>query len=360
MKQICAKAQRREDKRVGKRPTIQMVADLAGVSRGTVDRVLNNRSYVSAPVRQRVLAAIAETGYVSHREHYQQTLRSAAAQLTLGVLLPNWGDQFRAEVEQGIRMAREELEDAAVRVVVRRCSTDLPQEALDLLEELLAEGAAGLAVCALNDRTVEERVARLVETGIPCVTFNSDLPDSRRICFVGQDVYRTGRVAAELMGKSVPPGARVLATVGNRKFHGHQKRLQGFLDRMEELGFDRGQILVGETFNDYKTTVQVISRTLESYPDLAGIYMANLSVSGCAEAVRAQGRKGRVRVICHDINAGIRQLLLDGSVDYTIPQDFIQQGYAPILLLKDLLRKGKLPDPARFAGRIGILCRENL
>ena len=120
---------------MGKRPTIQMVADLAGVSRGTVDRVLNNRSYVSAPVRQRVLAAIAETGYVSHREHYQQTLRSAAAQLTLGVLLPNWGDQFRAEVEQGIRMAREELEDAAVRVVVRRCSTDLPQEALDLLED---------------------------------------------------------------------------------------------------------------------------------------------------------------------------------------------------------------------------------
>ena len=56
----------------------------------------------------------------------------------------------------------------------------------------------------------------------------------------------------------------------------------------------------------------------------------------------------------------IRQLLLDGAVDYTIPQDFIQQGRAPILLLKDLLRKGKLPDPARYAQRIGILCRENL
>lgn len=100
---------------MGKRPTIQMVADLAGVSRGTVDRVLNGRSYVSAPVRQRVLAAIQETGYVSCREHHQQALQSAPAMLTLGVLLPNWENQFRTEVEQGIRMAQEELTDAGIR-----------------------------------------------------------------------------------------------------------------------------------------------------------------------------------------------------------------------------------------------------
>lgn len=111
---------------MGKRPTIQMVAEMAGVSRGTVDRVLNGRSYVSAQVRQRVLAALQETGYISSREHHQQALQSATALLTLGVLLPNWENQFRSEVEQGIRMAREELEDAGVRVLVRRCRTDLP------------------------------------------------------------------------------------------------------------------------------------------------------------------------------------------------------------------------------------------
>ena len=47
---------------MGKRPTIQMVAERAGVSRGTVDRVVNNRSYVKAEVRERVLAAIEELG----------------------------------------------------------------------------------------------------------------------------------------------------------------------------------------------------------------------------------------------------------------------------------------------------------
>lgn len=345
---------------MGKRPTIQMVAERAGVSRGTVDRVLNDRSYVSAEVRQRVLDAIQETGYVSCREHHQQALLSASAPLTLGVLLPNWDNQFRSEVERGIRMAQEELEDAGVQVLIRRCRTDLPRETLELLDDLVKEGSAGISLCALNDRTVEERVTELVDAGIPCITFNSDLPGSRRTCFVGQDVYQTGRVAGELMGKSIPQGGRVLATVGNQKFDGHRKRLSGFLDRLEELGFRRGDILVRETFNDYQATVQVVSEILEEYPDLSGIYMANLSVSGCAEAVRAAGRTGQIRVICHDINEGIRQLLRSGGVDYTIPQDFEQQGYGPIMLLRDLLRKGKPADAARFTGRIGILCRENL
>ena len=51
-----------------------MVADKAGVSRGTVDRVLNNRSHVSPDVYDRVMAAIQETGYLTPRSTYQKTL----------------------------------------------------------------------------------------------------------------------------------------------------------------------------------------------------------------------------------------------------------------------------------------------
>lgn len=50
---------------MGGRPTIQMVAELAGVSRRTVDRVLNDRPHVNEAVRQRVLAAMRELGYLS-------------------------------------------------------------------------------------------------------------------------------------------------------------------------------------------------------------------------------------------------------------------------------------------------------
>lgn len=77
---------------MNKRPTIQTVAERAGVSRGTVDRVLNNRSYVRADVRERVLDAIRETGYLSPREAHRQTADRPQhySPVKLGVLLPNW------------------------------------------------------------------------------------------------------------------------------------------------------------------------------------------------------------------------------------------------------------------------------
>lgn len=344
---------------MGKRPTIQMVADLAGVSRGTVDRVLNGRSYVSAEVRQRVLDALNQTGYLAAGT-LRHTRRGGSEPRRLGVLLPNWDDQFFTEVERGVALAQEELAEDGVEILVRRCKTDIPQEALELLGELASAKAAGLAVCTVNDRSVAAKVAELAEAGIPCVTFNSDLPDSRRLCFIGQDIHQAGRVAAELMSQCVPADSLVLATVGNRKFDGHRGRLEGFCRRLEEKGFSESQIIVAETFNDYRTTVSVVSQALEQHPALRGIYMANLSVSGCAEALRLAGKKGQVRLICHDINESTRQLLLDGSVAFTIPQDMVQQGYAPLILLRDFLWRGKPLDEQRFSNRILLLCAENL
>ena len=151
-----------------------------------------------------------------------------------------------------------------------------------------------LAVCALNDPAIEARINALEERKIPCVTFNSDLPGSRRLCFVGQEMNKAGRIAGELMSRCVPPGegwcwrrweTGALTATG--------QRLEGFCSRMEERGFRPEQILTAETFNDYETTCIVVAEMLRDYPELAGIYMANLNVSGCAEAVRGRGKKRR-------------------------------------------------------------------
>ena len=75
--------------------TIQMVAERAGVSRGTVDRVLNGRPHVNEEARRKVLEAAEALGYVPLSQRRQE---EGPAGLTLGILLPNWEGQFRAEV----------------------------------------------------------------------------------------------------------------------------------------------------------------------------------------------------------------------------------------------------------------------
>ena len=93
----------------------------------------------------------------------------------------------------------------------------------EVIQEKLDE-----AVCAVNDPSIEKGISVLAEAGSPCVTFNSVLPGSRRLCFVGQDIRKAGRVAAGLMRKCLPPECTVLAMVGNLKFDGHRQRLDGF------------------------------------------------------------------------------------------------------------------------------------
>ena len=312
---------------MGSKPTIQTVAQMAGVSRGTVDRVLNGRAHVREDVRLRVLEAIRQSGYVSPRDTHQRQFQQAYPPMKLGVLLPNWEGQFRTEVDEGIAQAQAELESTGIQILIRRCETDIPAEALKLLDKLTEAGAAGLAVCAANDPSIIARISALADEGIPCV---------------------------------VPAGSQLLATVGNLKFDGHRQRLAGFRDRIREAGFPMEDLVVAETFNDYETTFRVVTEAIDRYPRLRGIYMANLSVSGCAAAIEQAGKKGAIRLICHDLNESVRQLLLRGSIDFTIPQNLRQQGYGPLILLRDILRRKAVPDAARFNRQIDIVCSDNL
>ncbi|NCB29287.1 MAG: LacI family DNA-binding transcriptional regulator [Clostridia bacterium] len=347
---------------MGSRPTIQMVAERAGVSRGTVDRVINGRAYVSEAVRRRVLDAMRELRYMP----VHMTQAAALGMLpqgepcTLGVLMPNWGGYFQREIEAGIEQAQQRLRDYGVRVLVEHCETELPEECVEKLDALRAKGAAGIALCAKNHVFIAERVDTLTREGIPIVTFNSDLPHSARVCFIGQDVVGSGRVAGELMAKCVPQGARVLAAVGNLEFDGHKKRLDGFMERMTECGFDARGIEVIQTHNDYTLSCRRVGEALVRTPDLAGVYMANHSVTGCAEAVRAVGRRGSIRVISHDVTDGTRRLLAEGAVDFAIAQDLRYQGRRPLELLFGKLCKNESPREEIERLSLQIVCSQNL
>ena len=347
---------------MGKRPTIQMVAERAGVSRGTVDRVVNNRSYVKAEVRERVLAAIEELGYGLPREGLTAVLPAETAEpLRLGVVLPNWVGHTRMELLRGIEAARSELARYRVEVLVAACETDIPAEVIERINGLVSEGVRGIAICAIADPAIESRVDALAESEIPVITFNSDLPDSRRLCFIGQDYNKSGRIAAEMMSKCIPPSGQILAVAGNLEFNGHRKRLDGFCTRMHELGYSAGQIEVIETYNDYHVTRRKVAEALARNPRLNAVYMANQSVAGCADAIKEAGKTGLLRVICHDVSENTKTLLRERRVDLTISQDIFNQGYQPLMLLQGLLQRGIDPcSVERAVTGIDIVCAESL
>ena len=116
---------------MARKATINMVAERAGVSRGTVDRVLNSRPHVKPDIMEKVLRAMRELNYVPPRPEQAAALGLNTALIDLptcklGVLLTNEGGHLRRELLRGIENAESLLRDYGVEIVVQKCETDLP------------------------------------------------------------------------------------------------------------------------------------------------------------------------------------------------------------------------------------------
>lgn len=348
---------------MARKATINAVAARAGVSRGTVDRVLNQRPNVKLETYERVVRAMRELKYIPPHESQSIALgldEPAPEALKLGVLLPNWGGYFKTEVMRGINDARSLLEEFQIAVLLEECETEMPDESVERLNSLLEKGVQGVALCAKDHKNIVQLVDSLYDQGIPVITFNSDLTNCRRLYYVGQDLVKSGRVAAELISKCLLPDDKLLIAIGNHEFYAHRMRLQGFCERLSEIGISEDQYVTIETYNDYALTHQKVGQMIRQIPTIRGIYMANHSVTGCVQAIRDTGKSGAIRVISHDLTNSSRLLLEAREIDFVIGQDIYAQGYRPLLMLRDYLQNNILPQNLPDQETIEIICSENL
>ena len=95
--------------------TIQQIAEKAGVSRGTVDRALNNRGRINPEVAEMVKRTAEEMGYV-HKARKRQ--KSAGGKKKIGIVTQLSGSSFMLEVKRGIQNGKKELEELGVEVIV--------------------------------------------------------------------------------------------------------------------------------------------------------------------------------------------------------------------------------------------------
>lgn len=169
-----------------RRVTIREVADLARVSIGTVSNVLNNPSLVAPVTRERVRAAIAETGFVRSTAAHQ--LRGGKSR-SIGVVILDVANPFFTEMVRGAEQA---LHDEGYILVL--CSTDESAERerhyLRLLEEHRVEGV----LVTPAERDLDALVA-LAGRGIPTVLLDREA-GAHTLCSVTVDDVRGGELAA--------------------------------------------------------------------------------------------------------------------------------------------------------------------
>ncbi|MBT2502417.1 LacI family DNA-binding transcriptional regulator [Curtobacterium sp. ISL-83] len=264
------------------RATIQDVADEAGLSRGTVSRVLNDEPYVSSEAREAVQAAVRRVGYVrSAAARSLVTRRSGAVALIVHepsvVVLddPNIGN-----ILIGTNAVLSEADQQLVTIMVD--STRDSERVIEYLRGGFVDGA--IVLSARNDDPITRAI---VAMGLPAC-FVGHPPEATAASFIGID----NRAAAEqITERLMATGRRRIGMLasGTDRDSG-QDRLAGFTAALGER-FDPDLVIRNPLFS-YAAGAEGMQRLLDRAPDIDGVFAASDAVAaGAMDVLHRRGRR---------------------------------------------------------------------
>lgn len=338
--------------------TIKQIAEMAGVHRSTVDKVLHHRPGVSDEVRQKVQQIIDECNYEVNP--IGKALKMQDKKLKIAVLLLQV--DALPYIKQGIEKKLEEYRSFQIELIyhVIEYSNVALQKAL--LEQYKEEKADGILLSPINDRRIVEEIDRCMEAGIPVVTVNSDIKGSKRFCFIGQDGYKAGKVAARFMGEFLS-GKGTLAVITSDSDE-HQSfpfgtREGGFRETISENYPEITVLSSVPTKENPEIMRQEMKRLLENEQQLNGVLITCGCVQAAGEELKASKREG-IRLICYEDYPEIQKLMKENIVTMTLGSGLVEQGSKSAEILLDKLIYDKNPPRKHLYSEIHVLVKESL
>ncbi len=337
--------------------TIKQIAEKSGVSRGTVDRVLNHRGNVSPDTEALITRVASDMGYKPNIAG--KALAARKKKFTIGVLLCSEGIEFFDEVIEGLKRAESEASDYGVNVLLRTAKGYDVEKQLKLMEEMSSEINL-LILNAINDPRVITKMERLYEKGIEVITINTDVESGKRLCHVGSNYRKSGETAGGLMGLVTGGKAKVLIATGSRHVLGHIQRPEGFTEICHLRYPDVEIVSTIETEDDGELAYQKALTVLRKHPEINAIYIATSCADGICRAIAELGRESDITVIASDYTKSMQTLIADGRVKATICQQPYTQGYKALHLAVQYLVNGIEPYKEFYAMKNEIKIFENV
>jgi DNA-binding LacI/PurR family transcriptional regulator len=264
-----------------RQPTLDEVAERAGVSRSAASRVINNAPHVSRATRDAVEKAIKEMGYLPNR-----AARALATQQTgiVALAIPHddpelFADPFFAQIIVGVSAA---LEEADLHLLL--CLASSGRGRARLMNLLLTRGVDGIMLIALHG---DDPLAGIIdEAGLPAVYVGRPTPFQPR-WFVDSDNLGGARLATEHL---VRLGRTRIATItGQLSTEVGQVRYRGYREAMIIAGLTPHGTAEGDFTED--SGAAAMKALLDSHPDLDAVFAASDKMA--AGALRVLAEAGR-------------------------------------------------------------------
>jgi LacI family transcriptional regulator len=345
---------------INKKIRIKDIAQLAGVSAGTVDRVLHNRGKVSEEALQKVQDTLQRIDYEPNL--IARTLGSGKT-YHIAVLIPDPTlDEYWNQSFAGINKAADELAHFGIYI----------QHFFFNLYDSSSFGSIAEAVCFAQPDGVLIAPVFYQEAlpffdlfkakNIPCVLFNTNIPEADPLCFIGQNLFDSGKVGAELLhlcqngsgtfallhiGENSSDSVHLLEKEKGFRAYFKKNKLE---DRVKVLNLENLKIP-----SEYADLENLLLRD----DQLKGVLVStSKGISFVSSILEKHGKRG-IKLVGYDLLEENIKFLNAGVIDFLINQNPRRQAYLGINSLANFLFLKKSP-PSLELFPLEIITRENL
>ena len=342
--------------------TIKDIARMAGVSAGTVDRVLHNRGDVSPSSKAKVQKVLDEI-------HYQPNVfaigLAAKKKYTFICLIPYYtkNDYWHSVVE-GIERARKELQPFNISIGYL-CYHHSDENSYQQACSKITESEVDAVLIAPNFRQETLALTKLLqEKKIAYAFVDYNMEEVKALTYIGQDSYKSGYIAAKILMRNYSAGEaqELILFLSNNKDNPAeiqmQRRLEGFMSfiRDEYRNLVIHEVILNK--NDQKENKKTLDIFFQSHPMATLGVVFNSRVYQLGEYLRNTGKQMK-GLIGYDLLKANVDLLKSGDIHYLIGQRPGLQGYCGVRALCDHVVFKKTTEPVKYMP-IDILIKENI
>lgn len=341
---------------------IKDIAKLAGVSAGTVDRVIHNRGQVTDENRDRIQKIIDELNYKPNL--FARSLASKRNYLFI-TLLPEHNrsgmDYWEAPIN-GVQKAWKEIADYNVTIRYMFFDQLKAESFRNKFNEMLGLNPDAVMIAPVFKNETSELSKQLDSSGIAYVFIDSNINDLENLAYFGQNSYQSGFLAARLLQSGLEPGGKIAIIKSSTSNLANQlvNRESGFNAFFTEKQISDLYEFV--TFNydqaSTKSLDQQLIKFLNQHKPVAGAIVFNSRVFEVARVIEKY-QLTDIKLIGYDLLKENVKYLRKEVITFLLAQRPEEQGYQGIMTLFDHLVLKKEISKVHYMP-LDILTKENL
>lgn len=338
-----------------KKQTIKDIAELAGVSKGTVDRVIHKRGKVSKKALEKVTRIIKEIDY--NPNLLARSLKNTK-QYYICVIIPDFkNDPFWESCNSGIEAAIEEFKSFGIFIESYFFDLKNPSSFLDINKIVLELAPDAVLLAPLFYKETLNVVTDYANANIIVSKFNNQLDIQNTKNFVGQDLFKSGRIAASLMDAITPKNATIVIFHIDEDINNAthmQEKEKGFRSYYTEIGNPNTITFSCKNEDVEKELTTIINKN----EDLSGVFITTSKVYKAAETIKNLNGK-IIKIIGYDLLEKNIFYLKEQIINYLIYQNPKKQVYLGLSYLVDyFLFNKEIPEKSLLP--IDIINAENV